>query len=613
MNFDDSKPIIFDDWVFPNLTQTWDGINQTELKSYKKAFCANPPDNPATEGFKVDCPFGPCPNPDVTGIGSQVSIYVTTIVYALAVLYMPHMGRPMTYAHLSVIYSLMIAALVCVLKTDLTNSDGVFVLVCVASPSSIYLWFLSVASIWKPELFPVEKENKKKSKEVHALRVASLASLGFFIALVCVMFVPSEKIKFAQEDCTKEFGTSVWFNIVWVLPIAVQSLGNVFFFFLAMFLCWLWTRRSSYEIPPPSKLTKSDDIEEKIYTRTHRVDLITWTERILSDQLPDFMSPTLARCIATVLQMLVLPSLNTIAPTLENMVAFVILAFGCFKEGARPGASPAKVYTLRVLFLLLVVATGVAHWFISVTPSIPDIVLFVFTCTVAAWCGRNFTYRNMKVVLPILFIVLYASSVVVNVFMFFMGSPDAFATNSSEPEPLPEDASPDDKEEAEFVQELAYFMVSMATTSIWFILWSATSFWSSNVRLSLSEFIDGIFARGHLLKFFAGIALPHILWIQAADGSNPEYAEEADMNFGQIFSLIVSAVTVLTLLDEAITVKRPIWAAVFLSRKVPETNSIEDMMSGQGGRYGFGAEASIAPRSRPAAVPEKSSALEYNV
>ena len=36
-----------------------------DKSAYKKAFCTNP--------VSDSCPFGPCPNTDVTGIGQQIS------------------------------------------------------------------------------------------------------------------------------------------------------------------------------------------------------------------------------------------------------------------------------------------------------------------------------------------------------------------------------------------------------------------------------------------------------------------------------------------------------------------------------------------------------------
>ncbi|KAF6753939.1 hypothetical protein DFP72DRAFT_1127682 [Ephemerocybe angulata] len=195
-----------------NLTELTFSI-LTNRERYEKAFCINPPDD--------FCPFGvPCPNPDVTGIGQQIS----TVVLA----YIPWLQRPLLYAHLSVLYSLLIAGLVSVLKGELSRGDGIFVIVTVASPASLYLWYYSIKSIWKADDFPIEQGNKGKpanqSMEVKILRLVSLGSLVFEIAMICVLFIPKVKnIKFPQTACDMAYGTrALWYNVAWELPVAIQ-------------------------------------------------------------------------------------------------------------------------------------------------------------------------------------------------------------------------------------------------------------------------------------------------------------------------------------------------------------------------------------------------------
>ncbi|TFK17766.1 hypothetical protein FA15DRAFT_675841, partial [Coprinopsis marcescibilis] len=547
----------------PNITFAWDRndslFRSGEMnKLYFKAFCVNPP--------KDEC-FEPCPNTDVTGVGSQISTYITSIAFAIVIWYIPWMGRPMLYAHLSVIYSLMIAALVCILKTELTQNDGIFILVSVASPATLYMWYLTIISCWNPERFPIEKKNKGKSIEVHILRFVSMVSLAFEIALVCVMYVPSEAISFSQPACNKDFGMEMWFNIVWMLPFALQTTATVIVFFIAMCLCWLWTLRRGYKVPDLYKLTQPDEMDEKIYTRAPRVDLVTWTERILMDTYPDFMSPTLATCIVTVLQLLVVPSL-ILYPTPENIGGWLILAFGCFRERPRPGANPWKVYGLRIVFLLCMAVVVIASALFSPLPlpSIPDATIFFMACTVVVWSFRNFTSGNMRYFLPPLVIILVLGTMVTNVFLWVLGSPNAFAP----PKTLefPEGTPPEVIERVTDAQSLSFinhFMITMVTFSNWFILWCSTAFWAAKTYPSLRELIGGIFDRAHILKFSIVVAAPMIIWIQACNGSNP--TDSFDLNFGQIFSLIVSFVTIVTLLDEAKQIKRPVWAAVFFSRR----------------------------------------------
>ncbi|TFK26967.1 hypothetical protein FA15DRAFT_702379 [Coprinopsis marcescibilis] len=582
-------------YLYANITTPWSETDESIKKAWKKVFCANVPEE------SPNCPFGPCPNPDVTGIGSQISIYITTVVFAISVLYIPSMQRPMVYAHLSVIYSLMIAALVCLLRTELTANDGVFVLICVASPSTLYLWFLSVLSFWKPQVFPIEKENKRKSKEVHILRILSLLSLCFEIALICLIFNPTDKVKVSQPDCTEGYATSQWYNLAWILPLAIQSVASVLYFLFAMLICWLWVRRQGYEVPPPCRLTTSDESEDKVYTRTFRIDLITWTERILLEQYPNLMSQTLVVCLLSILQILVLPSLFfPNAPSPENILSFVLLAFGCFWERPREGANPTLTYALRGLGVLVVAGVGVLHTAIPFSPSIPDVVLLFLACTVAVWSYRNFSIRNLKAFLPVVITTFVLGSIVVNLFMFIAGSPSAFSGPAGWVDALDEDATPQEKALAEAYEAAAKFspmMVTLCTVPVWFVLWSTAAFWPWRTFLSFREFLHGLFARAHILKFCAIILLPHILWIQSCVLTNPSDAAE-DMNFGQIFSLIVSVLTLISLIDEAIQVERPVWIAVMLSKPIPETSDLESLMAMKPGNFGFGAEASVAPRTR---------------
>ncbi|TFK17767.1 hypothetical protein FA15DRAFT_675842 [Coprinopsis marcescibilis] len=597
---------VVDDIPVPTSTQltfTYDFTADDSLegnKFFKQALCVNPPAD--------TCDFGPCPNTDVTGIGSQISTYITALVFAIVLVYMPWMGRPMLYAHLSVIYSLMIAAAICIAKSELTQTDCIFVIVSVISPASIYLWYLSIVSIWNPEQFPVEKENKRKSKEIHALRVVCLASLAFAIGLVVITFVDSDKITFSQPGCKKAFGEILWFLIPWMIPLSSQALATAALFFLAMLFCWLWARRSGYSVPEHSVLTRPEKYEENVYTRTPRVDLITWTERILTDQYPEFMTSTLATCIATVLQFVVIPTLVVFpvagAVTPENIVAWIILVFGCFRDKPREGTNRLKFYGLRVLFLVVLAAIlSVAAVFPhKPLPSVPDVVLLFMVVTVSAWCWRTFALNNMKVFLPIILIIFIVIAGVATWLLFwYIGTPQQVFWLQME------DVANKAGTTAEAALEvpsrpldllLNTFMVTMVTYSIWFIMWCGTSFWAYRTYLSFSEFMHESFSRAHILKFCTFIVAPNVFWVEATTKTSADESPEYVLNFGQLFSLIVSLLTVITLLDEALQVKRPVWLAIFLSRKMPEPN-ILDQMAEKPIRYGFGAEAGVGPATRP--------------
>lgn len=169
--------------------------------------------------------------------------------------YIPWLHRPMLYAHLSILYSLFIAALVSMLKGELTNADGIFVLVTAGSPSSVYLWYLTIRSFWNAKVFPIEHADRSvpanKSLEVRLTRLLSLGSLIFEIILIVLVFTPKTGIKFSQPACNQEYGRALWYNVAWQLPVVIQTAAMYFLFLVAFGLTRLWTLRWAYQPPPP--------------------------------------------------------------------------------------------------------------------------------------------------------------------------------------------------------------------------------------------------------------------------------------------------------------------------------------------------------------------------
>jgi hypothetical protein len=159
----------------------------------------------------------------------------------------------MLYAHLAVLYSLLIAGTVSVAKHDLTKADSMFVIICVASPATLYLWYLTIRSFWNASVFPIVHSNKNKtasqSWEVKITRGIVLGSLAYTIAFMVITFQPFKAIKFSQPDCDKEYGTDLWFNLAWMLPFALQTVVTVVLFYVSWGLIKLWTMRPSYEVP----------------------------------------------------------------------------------------------------------------------------------------------------------------------------------------------------------------------------------------------------------------------------------------------------------------------------------------------------------------------------
>lgn len=157
------------------------------------------------------------------------------VTTAIALVYVPKLVLPLLCAHLALIYSLLLAAIISILRTQLTLNDGVFVLVTVASPASIYLWILTLVSMWKPDWFPVRIPHKPTYREV--LKFFSITSLAFEIAMICVMFIPSKQLIFSQAACSKTIGRRLWVELIWEFTYVVQMLWilSVAFLFKLIF------------------------------------------------------------------------------------------------------------------------------------------------------------------------------------------------------------------------------------------------------------------------------------------------------------------------------------------------------------------------------------------
>ncbi|TFK16681.1 hypothetical protein FA15DRAFT_711509 [Coprinopsis marcescibilis] len=584
-----NRPLLEDHDIY-DITFRWD-FNAPKTAQhnalYKAAFCLDPPTDYCSS-------FGPCPNEDVTGLGSQISLFVTAIVFSIAMLYMPRQCRAMLYAHLTVTFSLMIAAAISISMSQLTYMDSIFVLVSLGSPASFYLWILSFMSFWRPEYFPLNLKGRgsRGSKiEVQILRTLSLASGAFALALALITFVNSNTIQFSQPWCKVELGGDLWFLLLWMVPLTLQLLATVLLFFVALLLCWLWTKRRGYNAPKYTVLVDSDKDKEHASLDAPEepaIDLVTWTERVLMDQYRGIMTPTLATSIITVLQLIVIPTF-TILPhpgtgLPENAATFLILAVGCF--AGKPmdgynGISKWTFYGVRLLALIVVAAWIVAAAlipYVPMIPTVPDMTVVFMVITVSCWCWWRFSRSSMNILLPLVFISLMGIAIVAagllswylggRIMLLWLYWTDSFKFGfqftAEELESRPLKQLPTDY--------LDTFMPSMVTYSIWIIMWCATSFWAYKIKISFSELGRKTFARAHILKFCTFIVTPNIVWVESTfrtRWSSPSLDLRQALSFGQLFSLIASVLTVLTLFEEALQVDQPTWAAIFFSRKIP--------------------------------------------
>ncbi|KAF6743121.1 hypothetical protein DFP72DRAFT_1102052 [Ephemerocybe angulata] len=390
--------------------------------------------------------------------------------------------------------------------------------------------------------------------EVNPSRLVSLGSLVFEIAMICVLFIPKVKnIKFPQRACDKAYGTTaLWYNVAWELPVAIQAFAMAFVFFIMYGIFWLWTRRQSYEVPSPSlePFFEVLDSEKNSTTRRENIDLISWTERVLFDQYPNFMNQTLFICIVTIAQISALPNFNYVIES-KDCFSILLIAFGLFRELPRKEANKIKIFAIRIVVFLFFAGVWLARMLFGIflVPNSADWIILFIACSAASWSWALFSASNMKIFLPAVTVFLALVITEANIWVISIGDPRSFDFGSVS-------VTADNATGS-------FFVIEMLTIITWIVCWLATSAWPWQRTLTFDKFNMGLWKRGHFLKMFWIILGPHILWIQASNNSNQSHP--TDMTFGQIFALIVSVVTIVTLLDEAKDVKKGIWIAVLKS------------------------------------------------
>ncbi|KAF9459506.1 hypothetical protein BDZ94DRAFT_1324725 [Collybia nuda] len=173
-----------------------------------QVYCLSPPND--------SCEFGPCPNPDITGLGQQVSLYVTSTSLALIILYASELeSRLSTYAHFANIYALLISAYISLGRGQLTQSDAVFVLSVVASPVSIYFW------LWHLTKLPTIWKIRTLREFLWILMV--FCSFALWTTMAGFVLSPLAKLPFSQPACKIVELQNTWSSLLWYFLYLVQN------------------------------------------------------------------------------------------------------------------------------------------------------------------------------------------------------------------------------------------------------------------------------------------------------------------------------------------------------------------------------------------------------
>ncbi|KAF8724410.1 hypothetical protein AX14_008860 [Amanita brunnescens Koide BX004] len=189
-------------------------INMTSL-DWAQVYCLKPPND--------SCDLI-CPNPDVTGMGQQFSIYVTEIIFGILLLYWPEKIRITMYSHYALIFSLLISATTSISQQQLTQNDAIFVVLMVASPTSIYLWMAFLFSFCKPALCPTSKIGGS-FQEIFLLKSLCCLTLFYEIGMAVTVFGLLET--FSQAACFQGYSKEAMSKLLWPVMLVLQILGCV--------------------------------------------------------------------------------------------------------------------------------------------------------------------------------------------------------------------------------------------------------------------------------------------------------------------------------------------------------------------------------------------------
>ncbi|KAF7329023.1 hypothetical protein MVEN_02532400 [Mycena venus] len=164
-------------------------LNISDPGSYLGSYCNNPP---------VDsCAFGYCPNPDVASPAVRFSVYFTSLVSAILVLYSPEDVESSFFAQLLNVYSLIVAAMVAIAEHNLTKLHSVIALMLAASPLSLYLLAYVLRSLTGRHT----RLDKVFGKGKYVNRGVVLLAFPLWIGVLTFTAMPTSIWQFQQAAC----------------------------------------------------------------------------------------------------------------------------------------------------------------------------------------------------------------------------------------------------------------------------------------------------------------------------------------------------------------------------------------------------------------------------
>jgi hypothetical protein len=169
-------------------------LNLTKSKnSYFAAYCLNPPNDDS-------CPFGYCPQPDITGPLVRIASYITTLCLTILIFYSSADLRESYWASLLNIYSILLTSTISIAQRNLTRFHAIVAAVIVGSPLTMYNFAYATRS-WYGHHHRLDRLfGQGQLKQ----RLLALLTVGLWAAFVIYLLLPRDVSRFAQSNCDKD-------------------------------------------------------------------------------------------------------------------------------------------------------------------------------------------------------------------------------------------------------------------------------------------------------------------------------------------------------------------------------------------------------------------------
>ena len=141
---------------------------------------------------------------------------------AIVLIHSPSDVETAIYPYLLSLYALLISTLLSLLQSNLTQNDGVFVLVAIASPVTLYLWSIFLFAFLFRRAPSWISSNLNRTHQFF-LTISTIGSFAFWLALVALVVGEPRSITFSQPACNEKFGLVRSINIAWPVPYFIQA------------------------------------------------------------------------------------------------------------------------------------------------------------------------------------------------------------------------------------------------------------------------------------------------------------------------------------------------------------------------------------------------------